>query len=215
MKTKINIKNLLLFVIANFVSCFGNCLCLKANVGSGAYNALAKCASPVLGIKIGYFQIIQNSLCVLAEYICLKKDFGIRHFLQLFMLTITGVITNFIYYNILADFVINAYALKVVCLIAGDFINAAAVATLLNLDLVTTALGGCCHVISQKLKTKYATIRQSVDVICIVVTLIFVFFFKGELTIREGTIISAFEFGYFVDFFLVRTKKLVDYREDL
>ena len=155
-----------------------------------------------------------NSICVLTEFICLKKKFGIRHILQFPMITITGIITNFFYYDVLGDLVINNYVLRVLALVVGDFVNAAAVAMLLNLDIVTTALGGACHVVSQTLKTNYAIIRQSVDIICIVGVLICHFIFKGELSIREGTIISMIEFGHFVDFWLARTKKIINKKED-
>lgn len=210
MKEKLTAKNIMLFIVGNVVSCFSGCLILKASIGSGAYSALSKAAAPLLGIKIGTFSMITNGICVFVQYLCLRKEFGLRHVLQLGMNTVSGLLTNFFYYDLLGNFTIDNYILKVLTVIVCDCINAACVALLLNLDIVTTSLGGCCHAVSNRLGTKYATIRQSVDIICIVIVLFCVFVYHSELTLREGTVLNTLLFGHWVDFWLARTKKIID-----
>ena len=209
MNNKLGFRNIMLFIFCIFVSPFASCLGLKAGIGTGAYSAVSKTLAPLLNIKIGTLGACLNIICILVELAILKKNFKIRHFLQFFMALLTGTITNFFYYEVLGSFHVDNYILRVLLLMASDVINSFAVATLLNLDYVSTPLGGACHVVSKALNKPYAFARQSVDVICLIVIAISVLFFHGELSIREGTIISALEFGPLVDFWLKKTKPLV------
>jgi uncharacterized membrane protein YczE len=210
MKKTFTLKKTLLFIFCFFISPFAQCLALKANIGTGAYSAITKTLSPLLNLKIGTIGACMNIMCILVELLILKKDFKIRHFLQFFFAMATGALTNYFYYNLLGNFQVDNYILRVGLLVLSDVVNSFAVATLLNIDYVSTPLGGACHVVSTALKKPYAFARQGVDVICIIVILIAVFFFHGELTIREGTIINALEFGPMVDFWLNKTKGLSD-----
>lgn len=210
MSPSVSPKKVAFFLLCIFLSPFATCLALKANIGTGAYSALSKTLSPLLNIKIGTLQAIFNSICILVEWIILKKDFKLRHFLQFFMAIAMGSLTNYFYYIFFANFSLENYVLRVVLLIVGDIINSFAVATLLNLKLVSTPLGGMCHVVSNALKKPYAFSRQSVDVLCLIIIAIAVLFFHGELTVREGTILSALEFGPMVDFWLAKTKPLAE-----
>ena len=209
MKKNVSLKNIMLFVFCLFLSPFASCLGLKAAIGTGAYSAISKTLAPLFGIKIGTFGACLNIICILVELAILKKDFKIRHFLQFFMALLTGTLTNFFYYEVLGSFQVDNYIIRVLLLVISDVVNSFAVATLLNLDYVSTPLGGACHVVSTALKKPYAFARQGVDVICLIIIAIAVIFFHGELSVREGTIISALEFGPLVDFWLARTKPLV------
>ena len=208
MNRTFTVKKTLLFIFCFFVSPFAACLALKANIGTGAYSAITKTLSPLIHMKIGTIGACMNIMCILVELAILKRNFKIKHFLQFFMALITGAVTNYFYYDLLGSFHVDNYVMRVLLLVLSDIVNSFAVATLLNIDYVSTPLGGACHVVSTALKKPYAFARQSVDVICLAIILIAVFFFHGELTIREGTIINALEFGPLVDFWLKRTKSL-------
>ncbi len=201
-------KKIALFLLCVFLSPFATCLALKANIGTGAYSALSKTLSPLLNIRIGTLQAIFNSVCILVEWILLKKSFKLCHFLQFFMAIAMGSLTNYFYYVFFRNFAVENYVLRVALLVIGDIVNSFAVSMLLNLDLVSTPLGGMCHVVSNTLKKPYAFSRQGVDILCLAVIAICVLFFHGELSVREGTILSALEFGPLVDFWLARTKKI-------
>lgn len=176
----------LLLIICNGCAC---ALTLKAGIGVGAWDAMAQATSEITAVQVGTVGFIFNSLCVLGEWIILKKNFKFQHFLQMIISFLFGFVVNFMFYHVMV-FPISHYFLRLSILIIGYVLMACFVGGLMSLGMVTFALEGFCRVLADQTHYSFARIRQAVDVLAIVVSLLLCSVFQVPLTIREGTVIG-------------------------
>lgn len=184
-----NYKKYIIFII--LIICNG-CACaltMKAAIGIGAWDAMAQTLFILTTIKVGTMGIIFNCLCVLGELIILRNKFTIRHFLQVIVSFLFGFVVNFMFYNILV-FDMSSYMVKIIMLILAYVGMAVFVGGIMVLNIATFALEGFCKELAQKINFEFSKIRQAVDVICIILSLLICFVCDIPFIIREGTIIG-------------------------
>lgn len=196
------IKRVILCLIAIIIVSFGAAVTLKAAIGVGAWDALAQSGSEATGIKVGTIGMVLNFICVLIELIILKRDFKINHLIQILICFIIGYSVNFFYYDVLENIELSSYYMGVILLVLGYVINGFAVGIVMLLDVVTFPLEGACMAVSGKTKFQFHKIRQGLDIIFIIITIIITFIFNVPLAIREGTIIGMLIFGPVMGFFM-------------
>ena len=143
-----------------------------------------------------------NISCVLIQLILLKKEFNIKHVLQILVAMLLGIVVNFVLYEVLSNFDINNYYIKIVLLFVAYIICAISVSVIGAINFVILPLEGCCIVISKRINKKFGTLRQLVDIISIIIALFISFIFNQSLPVREGTIIGMIIFGPMLDFFI-------------
>lgn len=195
------------FFMIILISC-GASLTLKAAIGVGAWDALALTGSSISGIKVGTVGMLLNFICIFIELMILRKNFKIKHALQIALCIIVGYTVNFFFYNVLGGIELSNYFIRVVILIVGYIINAFTVAVIMLLDVVTFALEGACMAVSNKVGIKFHILRQGVDVVCIVVASIVAFTSNVPLAIREGTVIGMVIFGPIMGLFMKQLKPI-------
>ncbi|MCD7840774.1 MAG: DUF6198 family protein [Erysipelotrichaceae bacterium] len=186
MKNYKQLVAMLILVACNGAAC---ALSMKAAVGVGAWDAVAQLTSNITGIQAGTCGFVFNSLCVLGELIILRKNFKINNFLQLVVSFLFGYVVNFVLYTVLV-FEINSYVIRIICLALAYVLMAIFVGGLMELNIVTFALEGFCKELSNVTNIEFTRIRQSVDVICIVLVLLVCILTNQIWTVREGTIIA-------------------------
>ena len=106
------IKKSLFTAFFIIVAATGVALGLKAAVGVGAWDAFSQATSMVTGIKVGTFSMMMNISCVLVQVVVLKKDFKMISFLQIFMAILLGFFVNIVFYEVLANVIINSYLIN-------------------------------------------------------------------------------------------------------
>ena len=79
------------------------------------------------------------------------------------MAFLLGSLVNFFYYDVLSQLAVPAYSLSIVFLLIGNGINAAAVALILSLNIVTFPVGGLVLAVSQVTNSAYGKCRQGLD----------------------------------------------------
>jgi uncharacterized membrane protein YczE len=177
---------MILLIICNGCAC---ALTMKAAIGIGAWDAMAQTFSNITTIKVGTMGIIFNCSCVLGELIILKRKFTFKHFLQVIVSFLFGFVVNFIFYNVLT-FEINSYILRLLAFVLAYVGMAIFVGGIMVLNVVTFALEGFCKELSNITPFEFSKIRQTVDIVCIILTLILCFTLSLPLVIREGTVIG-------------------------
>jgi len=177
---------LILLIICNGCAC---ALTLKAAIGVGAWDAMAQTISTLSAMKVGTVGIIFNCSCVLGEFIILRKQFTVRHFLQVIVSFLFGFVVNFMLYNVLV-FHISQYYTRIILLILAYILMAIFVGGIMSLNIVTFALEGFCMELAKKYHLEFSKIRQVVDVICIILSVGICLMMKIPLIIREGTVIG-------------------------
>ena len=185
------LRQIICLILAIPFAALGSSLILKAGIGVGAWDALSKCAAQLCGIKIGTLGMMTNSLCVIGQILLLKKAFKPLQLLQFGMAFLLGSLVNFFYYDVLSQLAVPAYSLSIVFLLIGNGINAAAVALILSLNIVTFPVGGLVLAVSQVTNSAYGKCRQGLDGICILIILILVFGFHGEMTLAAQSLLTT------------------------
>lgn len=204
------IKRMFLLVIIIIISIgIAASLSLKVSIGVGAYDALAQSVSFLSGIKVGTIGMIFNSSCIVGQFILLRKDFKIRHLLQLPLTILIGVVINFFFYEVWGSITIDSYIVKVILLLVALALAACALATMLVLDVLTFPLEGFCMTLAKKTNWKFVLIRQSVDILCILLVVLLTFGFSLSLTLREGTVIGMLFSAPLIGFFMKRIQPVL------
>ena len=68
-----NVKRYILIVIGFMIVGTACAFTLKANIGVGAWDSLAKSTSEITGLEVGTMGMIFNCSCVVGQIIILKK----------------------------------------------------------------------------------------------------------------------------------------------
>lgn len=212
------IKRILVLLMGIIIVGCACAITLKAAIGVGAWDALSQTTSELTAIEVGTCGIIFNTLCVFVQIFVLKKEFKKMQLCQIPLSILLGFVINFILYDVLGNIVIEEYWISVVLLILGYLISAFAVAMVMVLDIVTFALEGACMAVSKVTGKKFHVLRQSVDVMAVIICLIVAFSFQLPLAVREGTVIGMLIFGPLLGIFMKILKPifkkhdLIDYQ---
>jgi uncharacterized protein len=198
-------KLVLLIVCVIILAMGGDALGLKAAIGVGAWEAVQQSISYVTGIKVGTIGIFFNCSCIIAELIMLRKKFRPIQSLQVLVCIIIGIVVNFMLYDVYT-FLIPAYWQRVILILVSYILGPMALGAIMLLDIVTLPLEGFCKVVSDVTPISFPVMRQLMDVISIVVSIIITFGFGIPLTVREGTVIGMLIFGPLLGIFMKMEK---------
>lgn len=203
-----NLKRYILIVVGFMIVGTGCAFTLKANVGVGAWDALAKSTSDIIGIEVGTAGIIFNSCCVLGQIIILRKDFKWIQLLQLPLSILLGTVINFVLYELLV-FPFDSFIGGIVMYICASTVCAFGVSIVMLLDEVTFALEGFCMAITKVLPIKFSSCRQAADVLSIAAIIILKFMLNIPWPIGVGTIIGMLTFGPTLGIFMKLFKPIL------
>ncbi|WP_073022247.1 YczE/YyaS/YitT family protein [Clostridium intestinale] len=200
MNKKIN--RIIMVAIAMIITAMGASLGIKIAIGVGAWDALSQSISMVLGVKVGTFSMILNISCVLVQIFILKDVFRFNHLAQIGVSILLGTVVNFMIYKVLAEIVIDNYFISISLFVLSVVMCALGIAMITAINLISFPLESCCMVLAKKINKNFGSIRQGVDIIAIVISLIITFIFKNSMTVREGTVIAMLIFGPMLDIFV-------------
>jgi uncharacterized protein len=202
-------KKKVMFLVV-LVILLGMCdsLAMKAAIGVGPWEAMQLSLSNVVNIKVGTVGIFFNCICIIAEIVILKKDFRRIQLLQMVVTVVLGIVVNFMLYNVYT-FAIYAYWQRVILILISYVLTAMVLGIIMLLDIVTLPLEGFCKVVSDINPISFPVMRQLMDVISIIVSLIITFMFGARLTSREGTVIGMLIFGPLMGIFMKIEKPLL------
>lgn len=203
-----NTKRYLFIVLGFMIVGVGCALTMKANVGVGAWDALAKTTYDMSGLAVGTAGIIFNSCCVLGQLIILRKKFKPIQILQIPLSILLGVIVNFVLYHLLR-FPFDSFVGGCIMYFLASTISAIGVSIVMLLDEVTFALEGFCMALTSIIPMKFSSIRQAVDIICIIILIILKLTLNLPWSIGAGTIIGMLTFGPTLGIFMKLFKPIL------
>lgn len=200
-------SNLLLTFLCIVIASIGMSLTLKADIGVGSVNALSTTLGEILNIKVGTILIFINASFVLIQLVLQRNDFHWRQWLQLGVSYVLGETVNIFYYNVFSKIEVHNYIMSIFIFIIGLVISSFAIGLILQLNLVAFPIESMCNVVAKIKNWQFKHIRQSIDVIFIISTIILMLLFSTSLSIREGTILNLIILGPVSQFFLHITEK--------
>lgn len=191
-----------------FIVAFGCALNIQANVGLGAWDALANSTSHIIGLQIGTVGIIYNCCCILIQKLILKNQFTWRHFLQIPFSILLGTCINL--FTVHLSFLSTSSSI-LACFYSflSYIICAFGIAFVLLSHKVSFALEGACLAYASTNQKNFAHVRQIVDIVCILLICILTFLFRIPFTLGLGTIIGAITFSPLLAFFMEKLQRIL------
>lgn len=196
------VKKYCVLVLLIICAGIGVALTLKASIGVGAWDAMTTSIAVLIDVKIGTMGMILNCTCVLGQLLLLKKEFKIKQFLQIPVSILLGIVVNFILYEVLTGFTLENYYVRFIVFVLAIVIVALSVSSVMVLNVVTFAVEGLCMALSKKINKNFAMLRQGIDILSIVISLILTLVFSQKLILREGTIVGMLLFGPLIGIFM-------------
>lgn len=212
MKNKLT-KNYIYRVLVFFLMAIGvgftSCLSIKADIGLGAWDAIARSLSYIAPIKIGTIATFLNLFCIAGQIILLRDQFKWINLLQLAVSVLVGTSINYFYYDLFARFNPTNYYFRLAILIGAFIVMSICLSVIVILDVIGLPVEFFCAAIAQTFHLEFGKVRQYYDVVVILIVLVLTLIFKIPLTLREGTLIIALILGPLISFFTPYSEKVL------
>lgn len=173
---------------------------IKAGLGVLPVDAAIATIADVIHIKIGTFSMLFHGCFFIGQIIIEKRNFRKAELLQILYITLGGTVLNFILYVLLANVTIEFYPLCLLVTISAFLISAFGCTMVLETHLMRTPMEGFIQLIAEQIGTTMGKLRQRIDIVLVLISVVLTLIFHTEWTLREGTIIAALIFGPAMDF---------------
>ncbi|WP_225744882.1 YitT family protein [Marinilactibacillus sp. Marseille-P9653] len=203
-------KRIALMVLSMTLVSLSASMTIKAAIGLSPWDAIAQSLSHISMIKVGTIGMILNISCVFGQLVLLRKEFPIRQLLQIPASVLIGVLVNYFYYTLFDTLVLPNYFMASILFFLGTLLAAFAVSMVMVVNVVTFPLEAFCMAFAVKIGTRFSIIRQSVDILAVILTLTLTFTLDIPLTVREGTIIGMLIFAPLLGIIIKRLQPLID-----
>ncbi|WP_413527482.1 YczE/YyaS/YitT family protein [Marinilactibacillus psychrotolerans] len=208
------VKRFSIMLISMVFVAFAASLTIKAAIGLAAWDAIAQSISHISTIQVGTIGMILNISCVIGQMILLKRAFPPRQLLQIPISILLGTLINYFYYTFFASLNLNNYFFTLVIFLIGTVLASFAVSTVMVLNIITFPLEGFCMALAKKTNYRFAVIRQMVDILAVLFTLILTFSLDVPMTAREGTVIGMLIFAPLMGFFIKRLQPIINLKTE-
>ena len=182
---------------------------IKAGIGVMPVDAAINTLAAVLNVKVGTLSILFHGSFFLGQIAMERRNFKKTEFLQLLYITLGGSVLNFFLYTVLKDVSFSFYPLRLIVCILSFAVSSFGCTMVLETHLMRTPMEGCIQMIADRIGTTMGKLRQKIDIVLVIISVLISLVFGVEWTLREGTIIAALIFGPMFDFW----KKYVFSRE--
>lgn len=173
---------------------------IKAGIGVLPVDAAIATIAAVLNIKVGTFSMVFHGSFSLGQIAIEKKNFRKTEFLQILYVTLGGSVLNFFLYTVLKNVTISMYPVRLIVAIAAFLVGAFGCTLVLETHLMRTPMEGCIQLLAGRMGTTMGKLRQKIDIVLVLVSVVLTLIFGTDWTLREGTIIAALIFGPAMDF---------------
>ncbi|WP_373285742.1 YczE/YyaS/YitT family protein [Pullulanibacillus camelliae] len=192
-------KQYIILIIGLLVMGIGIAMVTQAELGTTPITSISYVLSFIFPLTIGQFTTFLTLLFVLVQVIILGKDFPKFQYLQLLIGPVLGYFIDlgmliFTYYHP------SLYIEKLILLIIGCIMIALGVILQLVANTIFNPADGIIKVISMKYKLNFGRVKIAFDSLQVIIAALISFWAFGDIQgIREGTIISAFLVGFFIN----------------
>lgn len=205
----LKVQRFMIYILGLLILSFGIALSIRTGLGVAPVSSIPYTLSKITGVSVGLTTTAFYWFCVLLQLFILKKDFKVRHLLQLIFAYAFGLFTDmslFFTRNLVTDL----YPVKLLFLALSLILIALGVFTVVLTDVVLNAPDGLVKTISERWNIKFSRVKSTFDILCVVTSVILSLSFTGGISgLREGTIISALTIGGLIGFISKRYRENV------
>ena len=184
---------------------------MKAGLGVLPVDAAIATIAACLGFKVGTISILFHGSFFLGQLFMEGKNFRKTELFQILYITLGGTVLNFFLYTILKNVTFTIYPIRLLVTLAAFFTAAFGCTLVLETQLMRTPMEGCIQLVADRIGIANGKLRQIIDIVLVVISVVLTLIFGTEWTLREGTVIAALIFGPSMDlvkklFFTAKTK---------
>lgn len=205
----LKVQRFMIYILGLLILSFGIALSIRTGLGVAPVSSIPYTLSKITGVSVGLTTTAFYWFCVLLQLFILKKDFKVRHLLQLIFAYAFGLFTDmslFFTRNLVTDL----YPVRLLFLALSLILIALGVFTVVLTDVVLNAPDGLVKTISERWNIKFSRVKSTFDILCVVTSVILSLSFTGGISgLREGTIISALTIGGLIGFISKRYRENV------
>lgn len=173
---------------------------IKAGIGVLPVDAAITSIATLIGMKVGTFSMLFHGSFFLGQIAMERRNFKKTELLQLLYITLGGSVLNFFLYTVLRNVSFSFYPLRLIVCVLAFAVSAFGCTMVLETHLMRTPMEGCIQMIAERIGTTMGKLRQKIDVVLVIISVLISLVFGVEWTLREGTIIAALIFGPLMDF---------------
>lgn len=205
----LKVQRFMIYILGLLILSFGIALSIRTGLGVAPVSSIPYTLSKITGVSVGLTTTAFYWFCVLLQLFILKKDFKVRHLLQLIFAYAFGLFTDMSLF-FTRNLVIDLYPVRLLFLALSLILIALGVFTVVLTDVVLNAPDGLVKTISERWNIKFSRVKSTFDILCVVTSVILSLSFTGGISgLREGTIISALSIGGLIGFISKRYRENV------
>ena len=173
---------------------------MKAGIGVLPVDAAIATIADVINIKVGTFSMLFHGSFFVGQIIIEKKNFKKTELLQILYITLGGSVLNFFLYSVLQNVEFTFYPIRLIVCVVAFVISAFGCTMVLETHLMRTPMEGFIQMVADIIGTTMGKLRQRIDIVLVIISVVLTLIFGTDWTLREGTIIAALIFGPAMDF---------------
>lgn len=205
-------RRIILFMAGTLINALGITLITKAYLGTSPISSLPFVLSLGFSPSFGMLTFIFNMIFFAGQVILLKKDFPKLQILQIPITIIFSLLIDFFMY-IFRHVKPENYILSLLLLVLGCSVMALGITLAVRAKLILTPGNAFVKALSDRTKKPYGNVEIVFDTTLTVLAIIASFILFGKFRgVREGTIISSFLVGSFINLYNKITSKAVTHR---
>lgn len=194
------------------INALGITLITKAYLGTSPISSLPFVLSLGFSPSFGTLTFVFNMIFFAGQVILLKKDFPKLQILQIPITIIFSLLIDFFMY-IFRHVKPANYILSLILLVLGCSVMALGITLAVRAKLILTPGNAFVQALSDRTKKPYGNVEIVFDTTLTVLAIIASFILFGKFRgVREGTIISSFLVGSFINLYNKITSKTVTHK---
>lgn len=202
----LKVQRFLVYLLGLLVLAFGIAFSIRSGLGVSPVSSVPYTLSKITGLTVGLTTTAFYTFCVLLQLVILRKDFKLRHALQIFFAYAFGLFTDMSLF-LTRNMVVDVYPLRILLLAVSLVVISFGVYTVVLTDVVMNAPDGLVKTISDHWNLEFPRVKSTFDIICVSTSVILSLIFIGSITgLREGTVIAALSIGRIIGFISRRYK---------
>lgn len=186
-------KRIFNYLLGLFFITLGIGFSIKSNLGSTPVSTIPYTLNLIWGIEIGQATVLFQSVLVAIELLILRRDFKIKHFLQVFVGVLFGYFTSFsVYLTSLIPLPSNIF-ISIALAILSIFLVALGLFFYVPANIVPLSVEGVIQAIAIVSNKPFSRIKVYFDITTVLSSFILCYVFLGVFlgSVGVGTIVSA------------------------
>ena len=205
-------RRIILFMAGTLINALGITLITKAYLGTSPISSLPFVLSLGFSPSFGTLTFVFNMIFFAGQVILLKKDFPKLQILQIPITIIFSLLIDFFMY-IFRHVKPANYILSLILLVLGCSVMALGITLAVRAKLILTPGNAFVQALSDRTKKPYGNVEIVFDTTLTVLAIIASFILFGKFRgVRDGTIISSFLVGSFINLYNKITSKTVTHK---